>query len=185
MEKKQEKFKEISYAIIAGYFANYIQEGVARFFHDFTNTEYIESDRTGSILSSLFVVTSLEILRDKTSLINSTIFATGLSSAIIELYDSYIEKREFNYDQVIRKFLTDATILPIILTIYIKFLNEIKKYKKRDYDGAIAKVVKEIVYTFPIIVYYGYFLFKKNLEDSKKNEIKKIDYSLPKNEKVV
>jgi len=187
MALTNEKLKDISYAIVAGFLADYIQEGVARFFHDFTNTEAEEFDHTGSILSSMIVIVSLEILREKTNIINSTIFSTGLSVVLKEMYDAYKNKKEINYEDIKRKFLTDATLLPIILVIYEKFLDLLRMHKKRDYHGPVAKVVKNIIYTFPLIVYYGFMMFLNNLKNNKnKEENKKNNNScLPSKEKDV
>ena len=175
---RSEKFKDISYAVIAGFIADYLQEGVARFFHDFTNTEAPAFEHTSSVLSAIVVIVGIQLLKDKTSLINSTIFASGLSAVLLEVIDSHLNNDEIDYESILKKFLTDATILPIILTIYYKFLDEAKKYIKRDYEGIVPEVIKNIIRAFPIIVYYGYFIFENNIRENTSEDCKNINNSL-------
>lgn len=183
-EDKKSRAKIYSYATLSGFFGEYLEDGITRFLHDFTNTKYIEADLSSGIISAIIANITLEAMK-KDSLILSTFLSTILISIITIYYDYFINKIKINYGNLINDTIFDCIALSIIMFYYDKLLKFVKQFKKRSYeDGAIYYIIKDNIETLPITIYYGYKAFLDNLKENKKVEEDKEKQKENKNNKI-
>lgn len=168
--KEVNKFKNISYAMVAGLLADYFQVGITNFMHDFTNTDFAETERSASILASWVVVVSMTLMSEKTNLISASIFATGLTIIVIAVYNAVVNGQEIDFANIPKRFIIDSITIILLMFFYLQILEELKKYQKRKYTGPIAQVINRIIINFPIILYFAYRQFKLDLESAEKAE---------------
>lgn len=167
--KNKTNSKDISVAIIAGYVGEFIEDFVARFLHDYTNTKYIQVDFTPGIISSVAANVTLELMGD-TNVIYSSFLAGGLIYAIISQYNEIVKKEEVDYNNLVYRFIFDSSLITIVLYFYKKFLEYIKKYQKKHYEGILNQLIKDVIRALPISIYFGYRQFIGNLNEQKEGE---------------
>jgi len=155
--------------LISSYIAEYLEDGFTRFLHDCTNTLYIKHDLSSGILASIIADTSINLMRND-NIIYSSFLGTGLIYAIISIYDEIINKKDIDYEKISYQFVYDGSFIVLIMFYYNKLLKYLKTYQKKNPNGIVFEVVKNLVNSLPISLYFGYRQFIQNLEENDLNK---------------